>query len=85
MESNQVAVQDSKQNLIPDRQNAVNFRGREGRMEEESNLDVHIGTKFLSQHGWHKEKMEVMDPDDVSVLHIFRNDFSKYPVDFHVC
>ena len=85
MEPNQIAVQDSKQNLIPDRQNAVDFRGREGRVEEESNLDVHIGTDFLSQHGWHKEKMEVMDPDNISVLHIFGNGLSKYPVDFLVC
>lgn len=84
VESNQVAVQYSQQDLIPDGQNAVNLRGREGGVEEESNLDTHVGTNFLSQHGWHKEEMEVMDPDNVSVLHIFGNDFSKYPVGFLV-
>lgn len=85
MESNQVAVQDSKQDFVTDRQNAVNFRGREGSMEKESNLDVHVGTNFLSQHRWHKEKMEVVDPDNVSVLDIFGNSLSKYPVHFLVC
>lgn len=54
-------------------------------MEEESNLQVHIRTNFLAQHGWHKEKMKVMDPDDVSVFDIFGNGFSKNPVGFLVC
>lgn len=54
-------------------------------MKEESNLDIDIGTNFLSQHGWHKEKMEVMDPDNVSVLNIFGNSFSEYAVRFGVC
>ena len=54
-------------------------------MKEESNLDVDSGSNFLSQHGRHKEKMEVMDPDSVSVLHIFSNGFSEYAVDFLVC
>lgn len=54
-------------------------------MEEESNFDVHIGTNFLSQHGWHKEEVEVMDPDNVSVLDVFGNGFRKYPVSLLVC
>ena len=78
-------MQDSEQKVIPDRQNAINFRGREGRVEEESNLDIYAGINFLTQHGWHKEKMEVMDPDKVSVLQVFRNGFSKNAVGFYVC
>lgn len=54
-------------------------------MEEESNLDVHVGTNFLPQHGRHKEKMEVMDPDNVTFLYIFRNSSGEYPIDFLVC
>ena len=54
-------------------------------MEEESNLDVHVGANFLSQHRWHEEKMEVMDPDNVSVRDVFSNGFGEQPVDFLVC
>lgn len=54
-------------------------------MEKESDLDIYIGTNFFSQHGWHKEKMIIMDPDNVSVLHIFSNGFSEYPIGFLVC
>ena len=78
-------MQDSKQKLIPDRHNAVNFRGREGCVEEESYFDVHIGTNFLSQHGGHKEKMKVMDPDEVSILHVSSNGLGKYAVGSLVC
>ena len=54
-------------------------------MKKESDLDVHVGTNFLTKHGRHKEKMEVVDPDNVSVLHIFSNSFSEYSIDFLVC
>ena len=54
-------------------------------MKEKSNLDVHIGSNLFSQHGRHKKKMEVMDPDNVSVFHIFSNGFSENAIGFLVC
>ena len=54
-------------------------------MKKKSNLDVHIGSYFFSQHGRHKEEMEVVDPDNISVLDIFSNGFGEYAVGFLVC
>ena len=85
MNSNKVAVQESQQNLTADGQDAVNFGRREGSVEEESNLEVDVGANFLSQHGWYKEEVEIVDPDNVSVLDIFGDRLRKYSVGFLVC
>lgn len=40
MEADQIAMEDTQQELISDRQDSVNLTARERRVEEEANLDI---------------------------------------------
>lgn len=45
-------MQDALQDLVPNRQNAIDFTAREGRMQEESQLDVFLRqTDLFAKHG----------------------------------
>jgi len=51
MEANEIAVQDTFQNLIPHRQNTVDFTTGKWSMEEEAQLDILLGVAdCLSKH-----------------------------------
>lgn len=52
VETDQIAVQDTSQYFIADRKNAVNFRARKRRMEEEPDLHVQMLANLLSEHRW---------------------------------
>lgn len=53
VEADQVAVQETQEYLVPDRQDPVDFRAGEGSMQEEPDFDVLLvrALKLFAQHG----------------------------------
>lgn len=71
VESDQVAVQYTVENLVTDRQDSVDLATGEGSVEEESELDVALGVADLfAKHSGQKHEMVVVDPDQIVVLYI---------------
>jgi hypothetical protein len=86
VEPNEIAVKHTKQQLVTDGQDPVDFAAREGSMEEESDLDVFLAiSNLLAKHFRKKHEVIIMDPDQVSILDFFRNSFGKKAVRFFVC
>ena len=77
MKPDQVTMQNADQNLIADRQDAVNFRAGERGVEEEADLDVHVGSKFLSQHCGKQHEVVIVNPYAVAILDISSDGFGK--------
>lgn len=64
VETNQVAMQDSQEQLIANGENAVDLATREGSVQEETNLDVLLAVaNLLAQHLWEQHKMVIVHPD----------------------
>ena len=52
VETDQIALKDTKKEFLSDWQDSVDLRGRERCMEEEADLDVLLGiTDLLAEHG----------------------------------
>lgn len=86
VETNQVAVENTKKQGFSDGQNPVDFATREWCMQEETNLDVLLGgANFLSQHFWQEHQMVVVNPDQISILYIFSHRLCEQAVDILVC
>jgi hypothetical protein len=85
VEADQVAVQYSKENLIADREDAVDFRAGEWRVQEEANLDILLGVAdFLAQHLRHEHEVVVVYPHQVVVLDILGDRLCEQAVGLHV-
>jgi hypothetical protein len=86
VKSDKIALQDTQQKLFSDRKDSIDFAAREGRVEEEANLDVLFGrANFLSQHCGQKHEMVVMHPNEISILYILCHCLSKQTIDFLIC
>jgi len=71
VESDQVAVQYTVENLVTDGQDSVNLATGEGSVEEEAELDVALRVANLfAQHSRQKHEMVVVNPDQIVVLYI---------------
>lgn len=85
VETNQVAMQNSQEQLIANGENAVDFATREGSVQEETNLDVLLAVaNLLAQHLGEQHKMVIVHPDQVSILDFFGDSFREKPVRFLV-
>ena len=72
VETDQVAVEYTEQNLVTNWQDTVDLGGGEGSVKEEANLDVLLSVaELLTQHGRHEHKMVIVNPDHIVVLYIF--------------
>lgn len=86
MEANQVAVQNSKKDLIPDRQDAVDLAAGERGVQEEAELDVLLGrANLLAEHGRQEHQVVIVDPDEIVVLHVCGNSLGEEAVGLGVC
>lgn len=86
VESNEIAVEDTEQNLVTDGQDSVDLGAREGRVQEEANLDILFRVaKLFSQHRRHEHQVVVVHPDHVIVLYVLCNSLCKQTVGFGVC
>lgn len=86
MEPNQVAMQDTEQQLVPDWENSVDLAAREGRMEEEADLDILLAiADLLTQHLREEHQVIIMHPDQVAILNFLRNRFGEKTVGLLVC
>ena len=71
VESDQVTVQNTVENLVTDRQDSVDLATGEGSVEEETELDVALGVADLfAEHSGQKHEMVVVDPDQIVVLYV---------------
>jgi hypothetical protein len=86
VEPNEIAVKHTKQQLVANGKDSVDFAAREGSMEEESDLDVFLAiSNLLAEHFRKKHEVIIMNPDQVSIFDFFRNGFGKKAVRFLVC
>lgn len=85
VEADEVAVEKTRQQRLPYRQNTVDFTTGEWRMQEEADLNVLLGVAdFLTQHLRQEHQVVVVYPDEISVLHILDDGLRKQAVDFLV-
>ena len=70
MEPNQITLQHPTQNLLSDRQNPIDFRARERRVQEKPNLDIELLAQFLPQHSRQQHQMKVVDPDQITLFYV---------------
>ncbi len=86
VEADQIAVKDTQEQGLSDGKDSVDFTTREGRMQEEANLDVLLScSDLLAQHFWQKHQVVVVDPDKIAILYILSHRFCEQPVDLLVC
>jgi hypothetical protein len=86
VEANQVAGQGAAQDLVANREDAVDLRTWEWCVEEEADLDVLLGVaNLLTQHLWHEHEMVVVDPYHVVVLHVLCDCLCEQAVGFAIC
>ena len=53
VESDQIAMQHTKEEFVSDRQNTINFAAGEWCVQEEANFDIVLAvTDLLTQHLW---------------------------------
>jgi hypothetical protein len=71
VEADEVAVEDTEQDLVANGENAVDLGAGEGCVQEEADLDVLPGVaELLAQHGGHEHQVVVVHPHHVVVLHV---------------
>lgn len=86
MEPDQVAMQNTEQQLVPHWEDSVDFAAREGRVEEEANLDIFLAmADLLAQHLGKEHQVIIMHPDQVTILNFLRNRFGEEAVGLLVC
>lgn len=85
VEANQVAMQNSQEELIANGENAIDLATREGSVQEETNLDVLLGfTDLFAQHLREQHEVVVVDPDQIPILYFLGDGFGEKPVGFLV-
>jgi hypothetical protein len=85
VESDQITVQYTVENLVTDGQDSVDLATGERGVEEETELDVALGVANLfTEHSRQKHKMVVVDPNQIVILHILCNLLCEQTVGFLV-
>lgn len=86
MESNEIAMQDTKEDFVADREDTVDFTAGEWSVQEEANLHVFLCvSKLFAKHCWQQHQVVVVHPDQVVVLDIFGNCLCEQAIGFCVC
>jgi hypothetical protein len=85
VETNQVALEYTLEDLISHGENAVDFRTGERCVEEKADLDVLLGVaNLLAQHLGHEHQVVVVHPDHIIILDVFRDGLCEEAVGLHV-
>lgn len=85
MESDQVTMQDTKQQLIAHGENSVDLATRERSVEEKADLDVLLAVAdLLAEHLRQKHQVVVVNPDQVTISDFLGNCFGKEAVCFFI-
>ena len=86
MESYEITMKDSEQQLIADGQNPVDLATGEGGMEEEPDLDIVLSIpNLLSKHFRQQHQVIVVYPDQISILDFLRDSFGEQTIGFFIC
>jgi hypothetical protein len=85
VESDQITVQYAVEDLVTDGQDSVDLATGEGSVEEETELDVALGSANLfAEHSGQKHEMVVVDPNQIVVLHVLCDLLCEQTVGFLV-
>lgn len=85
MESDQITVQYTIEDLVTDGQDSVDLATGEGSVEEETELDVALGgANLFAEHSGQKHEMVVVDPNQIVVLHVLCDLLCEQAVGFLV-
>lgn len=85
VETDQVAMQNTQEKLIANRENAIDLATRERSVQEETNLDVVLAVaNLLTQHLREQHEMVIVDPNQISILDFLSDGFGEKPVGFLV-
>ena len=64
VEADEVAVQGAEEQLVAHGQDAVDLAAREGRVQEEADLDIGlVGANLLAQHGGQQHEVVIVHPN----------------------
>ncbi len=86
MESNQIAVEDTQEKFFSNWKNSVDLTTGKWCVQKEANLDILLGrANLFSQHLWQKHEMVVVNPDQITILHILGHYNRKLSIDILVC
>lgn len=86
VETNEIAVEHTKEDLVTDGEDSVNLGAGEGSVQEEANLDVLLGVaKLFSQHRRHEHQVVIVYPDHVVILYVLGDSLCEQTVGFGVC
>lgn len=78
MKPNEIAMQHAKQQLIPHRQDSVDFTTRKRGVKEEPDLNVLLAVpNLLPKHLWEQHQVVVMDPYQIPIFDFFRDGLCK--------
>lgn len=81
VEPDQIAVEDTVENLVTDRQDSVDLTTGEGSVKEETKLHVALRVaNLLAEHSRKKHKMVIVYPDQIIVLDILCDFFCEQAV-----
>ncbi|CRK33032.1 hypothetical protein BN1708_005977 [Verticillium longisporum] len=85
VEADEVAVKEAGEKGLAHRQDTVDFRGGEGCVQEEANLDILLGVShLLTQHLGQQHEVIVVDPDQIAVLDVLDDRLGEEAVDLLV-
>jgi hypothetical protein len=86
VKANQITMQDAEQNFVANRENTVDLRAGERRVQEEAKLDVLLlVTNLLAQHGGQEHEVVIVHPYHIVVLDISGDGLCEQAVGFGVC
>jgi hypothetical protein len=86
VESDKITVQQSLEEIGPNRQHSVDFTAWERGMQKEANLDILLpeGLELHAQHFRKKHQVVVMYPYQIPIPRLLRNSLGKQGVCFLV-
>lgn len=81
VETDQVAVKNTEENVVSNGENTVNLAAGERRVQEKADLDVSLPVpNLLTKHGWQQHQVVVVNPNKVTILHIFGNRLGEHTI-----
>lgn len=81
VEADQIALEDTEEQLFSDREDTVDLAAGERRVQEKADLDVFLCvSNLLAEHLRQEHQVVVVYPDQVTVLHILDDFLSEQAV-----
>ena len=86
VEADQIALEDTEEQLFPNREDTVDLAAGERRVQEEADFDVFLCvSNLLAEHLRQEHQMVVVHPDQVTILYILDDFLGEQAIHLAVC